>query len=158
MKEAALAVVAFFLLISSSFACNLCDELAKRGFSSGRLNSTLSGGFKADKARGHRFVANRPFQVDLLVEPDGRVKKNRTVAPLIGIGFYGSLNGQRARLFVADAGFVGINFVSAPVVLAKNVPQQIRQLAVAQQPSSVKIVSSKKAIRFSDEEIDIPSQ
>lgn len=149
-------ITVFFLMISSSIACDLFKELTKRGFSPDRLNTVLRSGFKADKAPGHRFIASNSFGVDLLIESTGRLTQNQKVEPLTGKGFYGTINGRRARLFVADAGFIGINFVSAPIVLAKNIPQQVQLFRRAQSPP-VSFIPGKKIHSWDGKYLNVPA-
>jgi sporulation protein YlmC with PRC-barrel domain len=49
-------------------------------------------------------------------------------------------------------------YLGVPANISQSPKKTMITSAALQQQSGVKIISSKKAIRFSDEEIDIPSQ
>lgn len=128
MKKALMiAIVAWFVLFSSnSFACDLCVELEKRGFSPESFNRTVSEYFGAgvkvsDSGKSFSSASGAPF--NLAISKDGKLYPVTATKQLRGVVFDGSINTRPAKIFVVNGiDFVGIKTDKTfPILPAKKI-------------------------------------
>ena len=162
MKKALLLVVIIWFLLSSasSFACNLCVELEKRGFSPQVINQAISKHFGTGlkvNGKGKPFYYANGIPFESAIGKDGRDYSVTATKQLRGIAFDGFISGQPVKIFVAD----GINYVG--IKTERSVPQPKKNdgppQAVANQiATKVPIILTEKsaALNYSDEVIQVP--
>ena len=109
MKKALLLVILVWSVLSSSssFACNLCIELEKRGFSPVVINKAIAEHFgtnlKVATGLGRPFSSSSETTLfNLAVSKDGRVRPVTNTRQLRGLSFDGFINTHPAKIFIAN--------------------------------------------------------
>ncbi len=117
---AVIVVVSWFILYSSSFACSLCVELEKKGFSPESFNKAVSEHFgnrlKVADGSGKPFSSTDGALFNFAISQGGEVHPVTATRQLRGVVFDGSINTRPAKIFVVN----GINFVG--IKTEKNLP------------------------------------
>lgn len=124
-----LVIVAWFMLFSSSsFACNLCTELEKRGFSPERIGKGISehlGGKLKATGSGKPFFFKKEIAFNLAADKNGRIFRVGEVENLRGVSFIGTINNTPAEIFVAG----GVEFIGIKIDTNFLLPRQIAKPA-----------------------------
>jgi|GEM_PF-2834012 len=114
MKKALVlvAVTWFVLFSSSSFACDFCKELEKRGFSPERIEKGISEHF-GGKLKIRANVVAKPFDLkkgvafDLAADRTGKIFRVKEAENLRGKSFEGTINDHPIEIFIAN----GVKFI-----------------------------------------------
>ena len=156
MKKALLLVIAWFILCtSSSFACNLCTELEKRGFPPENIAKSVSAYFGSGShlkigGAGKPFYSANGVTFNLVVDRNGKIYHVKGAKNLRGVIFSGTLNSSPVKIFVIDEmGFVGIKTKLAKI----NTLQQ----TVKATKAPIIVTENKATIKYSDEVIQVPA-
>jgi len=117
MKRILLVVVltagVFFLLISSSFAASLYEELQKRGLSPGIIEKgvlqSLGGGNLTVNSAGENFSSTSGKLFDLVISKSGNGYRVVSTRELSGLMFTGQAGKRNVAIFVVNGkGYVGV--------------------------------------------------
>lgn len=118
MKKALMLVILMWLVLlpSSSFACSLCEELGKRGFSPDRVGKGIAehfGGNLKISGPGKPFSSKSGAIFNLAADQNGKIFRVKGAENLRGLSFTGMINNNPVEIFVADIkaeeiGFVGL--------------------------------------------------
>lgn len=145
--------IVFFLLISSSFASDLHEELKKRGLSPGiierGISQSLGGGNLTVRDAGQSFSSAGGKLFDLVISKSGNGYRVVSTQQLAGLMFTGQVGKRSVAIFIPNGkGYVGIK-TDGTFQLAK------AEYQTASAPAVVK--AGNAGIKFSNEVIQVPA-
>lgn len=153
-----LVAVSWLVLFSaSSFACNLCVELEKRGFSPESIGKAVSEHFGVG-SRLKAIGSGKPFSADggvlfnIAIGKNGKVYPVKETKQLRGLVFDGSINSRPAKIFLVNQlNFIGIKADGSNFRLTGiNASRQ----TAAKNP--VVLAGSSAKFKYSNETIQVP--